>query len=66
MTLSEEQWALLACPGCKGVLSLEPSREGARDSGRLCCSECGLAYPLRDGVPELLVEEARPLRTSGG
>jgi uncharacterized protein len=66
MTLSEEQWAILACPRCKGALSREPSRDGTSSAGELCCAECGLAYPVRDGIPELLPGQARALRTSGG
>ncbi|WP_375772695.1 Trm112 family protein [Archangium gephyra] len=31
----------------------------------LCCPSCALAYPIRDGVPVLLPEEARPYAGSG-
>jgi len=41
---------LLACPACHG---------GLRQEGeRLRCSSCGRRYPIREGIPVLLVEEA--------
>jgi hypothetical protein len=60
MVLPEWQLAVLACPVCKGplVVSAQPLE--------LHCLGCRLAYPIREGVPELLREEARPLRSSGG
>ncbi|WP_326596987.1 Trm112 family protein [Streptomyces sp. NBC_01803] len=44
---------ILACPACHA-----PLRE---DGQELVCTgeSCGLAYPVRDGVPVLLVDEAR-------
>lgn len=44
---------LLACPQCKG--RVEPLE------GSLRCSTCRLAYPIRDGIPVMLREEAYPL-----
>lgn len=48
------EWAraLLRCPACHAEL--------ADDAGgtRLTCTGCGLVYPVRDGVPVLLVDEA--------
>ncbi len=47
--------AVLACPRCKGELRLdEPSAE-------LVCEACRLRYPVRDGLPVLLVSAAKPL-----
>lgn len=41
---------ILACPACRAEL---------RDEGeRLVCTACGLRYPVRDGIPILLVDEA--------
>jgi uncharacterized protein YbaR (Trm112 family) len=41
---------ILACPACRAEL---------REEGdRLVCSACGLRYPVRDGIPILLVDEA--------
>jgi len=52
-----EGWLLdiLACPECHA-----PLRADAEASQLVCTSEtCGLAYPVRDDIPVLLVEEAR-------
>ena len=44
---------LLACPASRHPLRLE--------GAALICTgaDCGLAYPIRDGIPVLLVDEAR-------
>ncbi|MBW1601839.1 Trm112 family protein [Streptomyces sp. JJ66] len=48
---------ILACPACHAPLREETSAEGTE---LVCASEsCGLAYPVRDGIPVLLVDEAR-------
>jgi len=44
---------ILACPVCKGPLEY---REAERE---LLCKGDRLAYPVRDGVPVMLEEEAR-------
>lgn len=46
---------ILACPVCKGKL------EYRRERQELVCRPDRLAYPVRDGVPVMLVEEAREL-----
>ncbi|MFF6908477.1 Trm112 family protein [Streptomyces sp. NPDC012389] len=50
---------ILACPACHSPLD---DRTEA-DSPELVCTgtgtDCGLAYPVRDGIPVLLVDEAR-------
>lgn len=46
---------ILACPLCKGPLEY---REAARE---LVCRAERLAYPVRDGVPVMLPEEAREM-----
>jgi uncharacterized protein len=50
-----EPWLLeiLACPDCRAPLRVD---EAAHE---LVCTGCGLAYPVRDGIPVLLVDEAR-------
>jgi hypothetical protein len=47
--------AILACPKTHTALRYDPERE------LLVSDEAGLGYPLRDGIPILLAEEARPL-----
>jgi uncharacterized protein YbaR (Trm112 family) len=50
MELVKELLDILACPRCKGPLG-----QSGED---LVCPACGLKYPVRDGIPVLLVEEA--------
>jgi hypothetical protein len=50
--VTEELPALLVCPITR--TKLRWNKEG----GRLVSDEAGLAYPIRDGVPVLLAEEA--------
>lgn len=51
--ISAELLAILACPSCKSPVA-------ARES-EICCDSCHLAYPIRSGIPVMLVTEARPL-----
>ena len=46
---------ILACPLCKGPLAWH------RDEAILVCRAERLAYPVRDGIPVMLEEEARKL-----
>lgn len=46
---------LLVCPVTKAPLEYH---EAAQE---LVCRASGLAYPIRDGIPVMLEEEARPL-----
>lgn len=46
---------ILVCPVCKGPLQLQ------RDAAVLVCRADRLAYPIRDGIPMMLEEEARHL-----
>lgn len=48
----DELLAILVCPACKGALRLE------RQTWLVCQNpECHRKYPIRDGIPILLVEE---------
>jgi uncharacterized protein YbaR (Trm112 family) len=46
---------ILVCPLSKGLLRYD------RAAQELISPEAGLAYPIRDGIPIMLVDEARPL-----
>lgn len=46
---------LLVCPLTKGPLSYD------REHQELISQQAGLAYPIRDGIPIMLADEARPL-----
>ena len=52
-----DPWLLerLVCPATRTRLRLDEA------AGELVSEEAGLAYPIRDGVPVLLVEAARRL-----
>jgi uncharacterized protein len=53
MNLDPALLEILACPDCHA--SLRPDE----DAAELVCTGCGLAYPVRDDIPVLLVDEAR-------
>mgnify|MGYP003579056809 CR=1 FL=1 len=46
---------ILVCPLCKGPLLYKKSQN------ELVCRPCRLAYPVKDGIPVMLEEEARKL-----
>ncbi len=56
MPVPDELLAILVCPQCH-----HPVRA---DGEELVCTGCGLRYPVRDGIPVMLPEEAR--RPEGG
>lgn len=49
---------VLVCPVTKGPLELDAAR------GVLISRKAGLAYPIRDGMPVMLVDEAEKLEES--
>ena len=53
--MDSEFLSILVCPVCKGPLDWRP------DENRLLCRVEKLAFPVRDGVPVLLREEAEEL-----
>lgn len=46
---------LLVCPVSKASLTYQ------QDADELWCRASGLAYPIRDGIPVMLEDEAREL-----
>jgi uncharacterized protein YbaR (Trm112 family) len=54
-TLAPELKEILACPRCKGALTFREERD------EIHCERCRLAYAIRDGIPVMLVDEAKPL-----
>lgn len=57
MKLDAKLLEILACPDCKAPLRADESANNGE--GELVCTGCGLAYPVRDDIPVLLVDEAR-------
>jgi uncharacterized protein YbaR (Trm112 family) len=51
---------ILVCPVTHGPLRYDAER------GELVSERAGLAYPIRDGIPIMLVEEARKLDDTPG
>ena len=48
--MDEELLKILACPACKADVELK--------GNKIVCSKCGRKYPIRDGIPIMLIEEA--------
>ena len=57
MTLSTELLEILACPKCKGDIKLTEKSMNYKEDG-LICENCRLLYPIRDGIPVMLIDEA--------
>jgi uncharacterized protein YbaR (Trm112 family) len=57
MSVPEELLSILVCPQCH-----RPVRPEGEE---LVCTGCGLRYPVRDGIPVMLPEEARPPAAGG-
>jgi hypothetical protein len=51
MNLDPALLDIIVCPSCRAALVVEGEE--------LVCTGCGLAYPVRDDIPVLLVDEAR-------
>jgi uncharacterized protein len=54
MAIHPELLKILACPKCKGKIYLNKTGDG------LVCDPCKLIYEIREDIPILLIEEARP------
>jgi len=52
MAINKDLLDILACPKCKGEITLTEKEDG------LICNECELLYPIRDGIPVMLIDEA--------
>ncbi len=55
MSLPPELLAILVCPKCKGELEYRQSPES------LVCHTDRLVYLVEDGIPIMLIDEAKPL-----
>jgi len=55
MAISKELLDILACPKCKGEICLTETGDG------MICETCRLLYEIRDDIPIMLIEEAKPL-----
>jgi hypothetical protein len=60
MAVSQELLEILVCPKCKGPVHLNPAEDG------LICENCRLLYEIRDDIPVMLIDEAKPLPEQNG
>jgi len=55
MTVPQQLLEILVCPKCRGELEYRESQAS------LVCHQCKLVYEVRDGIPIMLIDEAKPL-----
>ena len=55
MAISQELLEILACPKCKGNIYLNDAQNG------LICDNCKLLYEIKDDIPIMLIDEAKPI-----
>jgi uncharacterized protein YbaR (Trm112 family) len=55
MAVSQELLEILACPKCKGNIHLNDTQDG------LICDHCKLLYEIKDDIPIMLIDEAKPI-----
>ena len=54
--ISQKLLDIIACPKCKGPVQLAERQDG------LICLTCQLVYEIRNDIPIMLLDEAKPLR----
>ena len=54
MSLSPRLLEILVCPKCKGDLEYKENDQ------LLVCNKCRLKYPIREDIPIMLIDEAKP------
>lgn len=59
MELDDWLLEIIVCPKCRAELRVDDA------ASELVCTGCGLAYPVRDNIPVLLVDEARQPGAAG-
>ncbi|MDD5156092.1 MAG: Trm112 family protein [Candidatus Omnitrophica bacterium] len=48
--IDKELLDILACPACKADVRLKDNK--------IICKKCGRKYPIKDGIPVMLIDEA--------
>jgi uncharacterized protein len=48
--IDKELLEILACPACKSDVELKDNK--------IVCKKCGKKYPIREGIPVMLIDEA--------
>lgn len=55
MPIDKELLSILVCPACKGEVGLDNEKNG------IVCVRCSLLFPIKDGIPVMITEEAQRL-----
>jgi uncharacterized protein YbaR (Trm112 family) len=65
--MRKDMMDILACPVCKGPLTLTVTREEGSEviEGSLHCAACNETYPIQDTIPNLLPPELRKAMEAG-
>jgi hypothetical protein len=56
--LDDELMKILICPACKSDVRL--------DGEKIVCTKCHRRYPIRNGIPVMLIDEAEGENDKGG
>ncbi len=56
--IDKELLEILACPACKAPV--------VQQGDRIVCTACGRRYPIREGIPVMLIDEAEPAERNSG
>ncbi len=55
VAIDQDLLEILVCPKCKGEIYLNQQQDG------LICERCALLYEIRDDIPIMLIDEAKPI-----
>jgi uncharacterized protein YbaR (Trm112 family) len=56
MSIDQALLEILACPSCRAAVEYLEAEQV------IVCSGCGYRYPVRDGIPVMLIDEAEKPR----
>lgn len=56
--IKKELLEVLACPKCKGDIRV------SKDEKSIVCDACRLVYEIRDGIPVMLIDEAKQVENT--
>ncbi|MDM8518244.1 Trm112 family protein [Desulfobacterales bacterium HSG16] len=59
MAISKDLLEILVCPKCKGNIYINEAQDG------IICDNCKLLYEVRDDIPVMLIDDAKPLPSQG-
>ena len=53
--MDRKQIQMMVCPECNGKLEYD------KNNKELICDSCKIAFPVKDGIPVMLIDESRKL-----